>query len=240
MQDISNTVIVWPDEEERANIQRGFLAKVKGRGIPNVIGYVDGSHIEIKKPNESPDSYYNRKKYHSVVLQAICDHQMKLLDVFIGFPGSTHDARVMRSSFFFTDAPTKCAGGYILGDAAYPLLPWLLTPYKNVGREFPAWKKYNHVRSQQRIAIEHAFGALKQRFQRIYYIDADSIEHVCLVILGSCVLHNVCTAENELDDFCPARTSSTEESLEEEEPSTSQAAARRFAEEIRRQIALTL
>nr|CAI5844141.1 unnamed protein product [Callosobruchus analis] len=34
-----------------------------------VIGVVDGSHIRIDKPNNDPESYFNRKKFHSIQVQ---------------------------------------------------------------------------------------------------------------------------------------------------------------------------
>lgn len=209
LQHISASVIVWPDTQRQEVIKAGFRTKVKGRSIPDVVGCIDGSHIDIKEPRESQDSYYNRKKFHSVVLQGICDHELKFLDVFIGHPGASHDARILADSFFY--AATKCAGGYLLGDAAYPLAPWLMAPYKDLGRDFSAWKsKYNLVHSQQRIVIVHAFGVLKQRFQRLYYIDSDSITQACLLILGACVLHNLCTSEDDFEDVCNVALDSDE------------------------------
>ena len=38
---------------------------------------VDGSHIPIKAPMENPNAYYNRKKFHSVVLLATCDANLQ-------------------------------------------------------------------------------------------------------------------------------------------------------------------
>ena len=61
----------------------------------------------------------------------------------IGWPGSVHDARVLSNSKIFekgnnnTFFPQKveeeiCGqkmNPVIIGDAAYPLLPWLMEPY---------------------------------------------------------------------------------------------------------------
>ncbi|KAI8493920.1 hypothetical protein Bbelb_282670 [Branchiostoma belcheri] len=38
---------------------------------------VDGSHIEVKAPSEGHTDYFNRKGYHSVVLQAVVDHRSR-------------------------------------------------------------------------------------------------------------------------------------------------------------------
>lgn len=191
-------MISLPDGAERTRIKAGFLAKSQGKGPRNTVGCIDGCHVEILRPSESAHSYYNRKKFPSIVLQGVCNHENKFLDVFIGFPGSAHDARVMRESPFFTSAPTAVDGGYILGDSAYPLLPWLMTPYKDNSSNFPSWKKeFNRRHSQQRVAIENAFGLLKQRFRRLYLVDAKTVAQSCFIVMAACVLHNFCNEERD-------------------------------------------
>lgn len=43
------------------------------------MGAIDASHFEILKPSENQESYINRKGYHSILLQGICDHKKNLL-----------------------------------------------------------------------------------------------------------------------------------------------------------------
>ncbi|KAH8009945.1 hypothetical protein HPB51_023001 [Rhipicephalus microplus] len=189
---ISEEVISWPDSREQERIKTGFLLRSEGKGPRNTIGCVDGCHIEIKKPEESPHSYSNRKKFPSVVLQEICNDRNKFIDVLIGFLGSAHDARVLREGPFFEVAQTKCADSYLLGDSAYPLLSWLLISYRDNEQTFPAWKKrINKCHSQQRPAIENSFGHLKQRFRRLYFVDAATIKQYGLIVMAACVLHNI-------------------------------------------------
>lgn len=196
--DISAEVITWPDTAEMARSKASFLAKSGGKGPRNTVGCIDGSHVEILKPEESSASYINRKKWPSIILQGICNERNRLLDVFIGFAGSAHDARVLKESPFFSKAVQKCGDDYILGDSAYLHLPWLLTPYKDNGTSFPVWKKkFNNYHSQQRVAIENTFGLVKQRFRRLYLADAKSILQCCKIVLGACVLHNFCNAERD-------------------------------------------
>jgi hypothetical protein len=52
-------------------------------------------------------SYVNRKGYHSVILQAICSHDMRFTNCFVGWPGSCHDSRVLNSQFWI-DGPMAC------------------------------------------------------------------------------------------------------------------------------------
>ena len=73
-------------------------------------GAIDGSHIWIDKPAEDPDSYINRKQYFSINIQGTVNHQIKFLDVFIGYPGSVHDARVFKNSPLRNDLRELCGG----------------------------------------------------------------------------------------------------------------------------------
>lgn len=59
---ISASVIKWPSDLEKNEIERHFREK----GFPGVIGAIDGTHIKINKPEADPDSYLNRKHFHSI------------------------------------------------------------------------------------------------------------------------------------------------------------------------------
>jgi hypothetical protein len=50
------------------------------RGIPYVIGTVDGSHISIIAPPIDPTSCYCRKGFYSALLQGIVDSQCRFWD----------------------------------------------------------------------------------------------------------------------------------------------------------------
>jgi hypothetical protein len=55
---------------------------------------------------------------------------------YVGWPGSTHDARVLRNSQIYEDAEQGLAilgNKFIIGDGAYPLRRWLITPYRYNG-----------------------------------------------------------------------------------------------------------
>ena len=62
--------------------------------FPQCVGAIDGSHIPIIVPKENPVDYFNKKRYHLVILQALVDHEYMFLDVYVGWPGSVHDVQV--------------------------------------------------------------------------------------------------------------------------------------------------
>lgn len=79
---------------------------------------------------------------YSVVLQAIVDCNYEFIDINVGCTGKVHDARVFRNSphFLFGErgllpGESKNINGVqihvpFIGDATYPLLNWMMTPYK--------------------------------------------------------------------------------------------------------------
>lgn len=68
------------------------------------------------------------------------DSRKCFLDLFLGMPGSTNDARVLWRSTHYQLATTgalfDASQGregfppYLLGDSGYPLLPWLIVPHR--------------------------------------------------------------------------------------------------------------
>ena len=66
--------------------------------FPNVIGAVDGKHIRIVKPHDSGSSFFNYKKYFSIVLMAWVDAEYKFVCVDISSYGSSSDSSIFKQS----------------------------------------------------------------------------------------------------------------------------------------------
>ncbi|KAF2891813.1 hypothetical protein ILUMI_14360 [Ignelater luminosus] len=82
-------IIAWPSQAKAKTI----IGKFKRRcGMPGIIDAVDGTHIRINAPKEHHCSYINRKNYHSILLQGVCDSDLLFIDIYTGQPGSVHDA----------------------------------------------------------------------------------------------------------------------------------------------------
>ncbi|KAJ8953818.1 hypothetical protein NQ318_006666 [Aromia moschata] len=75
-------------------------------------------------------------------MQVVCDHIRKIRDVFIGYPGSVHDARVFRNSPLCANLAEMCGQYVLLGDSAYPLKA-LLVPFKDRGQLTERQINYN-------------------------------------------------------------------------------------------------
>ena len=74
---ICNTLnnINYPtDKNELRSIQHGFFLLAR---FPRVIGAIDGTLIQIKKPQHDELAYVCRKGYHAINVQAICDVNLR-------------------------------------------------------------------------------------------------------------------------------------------------------------------
>lgn len=142
-------------------------------------------------------TYVNRHDMPSITLQTICDHRKLFMDAFTGIPSKIHDARVFKLSFISKKLPNICQRRWhILGDAAYPLKTWLMTPFRDYGNLTAAEKKFNKKFSQTRVKIENSFALLKNRFRQLKRTDFASVGRTAKFIISCCVLHNQCILNN--------------------------------------------
>ena len=183
-------------------------------GFPQCFGTIDGSHIPILTPKEDPLDYYNRKGHHSIVLQALVDHECKFMNIFVGWPGSCHDARILANSTVFAkgkagdlvpDRKQRIAGVdvpiVILGDPAYPLLPWLMKPYTATGALTREQRRFNYQLSRTLVVVECAFDRLKGHWRSLMKRNGTDVSFMPTLVSACCILHNLCEVHgNDFDD----------------------------------------
>lgn len=158
-------------------------------GFPNVIGAIDGTHIGIQAPSTHEPLFVNRKGYHSINVQAICDAKLRVLNCVARWPGSTHDSRILLNSQIHDAFERGELQGVLLGDSGYPLKPWLLTPFLNPVTA--AQTLYNTAHAKTRNVIERCFGVLKRRFHCLHGELKMKPERVSNIICACVVLHNL-------------------------------------------------
>uniref|UniRef100_A0A8C3HUY7 Putative nuclease HARBI1 n=1 Tax=Chrysemys picta bellii TaxID=8478 RepID=A0A8C3HUY7_CHRPI len=151
-------------------------------GFPNCGGAIDGTHIPILAPLHIGSEYVNRKGYFSMVLQALVDHHGHFIDINTGWPGKVHDGNV--------EMPIV-----ILGDPAYPLMPWLMKPY--TGSLDSSKERFNYRLSRCRMTVECAFGRLKGHWRSLYGKLNLAENSIPAVISACCTLHNICEGKSE-------------------------------------------
>lgn len=179
-----------------------------------MIGCIDGCYIPIRKPaNKIRTTYVNRHDMLSITLQGICDSNRRFIDVCVGSPSRIHDSRIFSLSPISDQLQEICHGRYhLLGDAAYPLRDYLITPFKDYGNMTAKQKKFNLAHSQTRVRIENTFGIMKQRFRQLTRLDFFLVERMSKFVLACCTLHNLCI---ELDDEWQEREDDEEDDDDE-------------------------
>ncbi|XP_029949288.1 protein ALP1-like [Salarias fasciatus] len=141
------------------------------------------------------------KLFPSIILQGICDAKGRFIDVYVGNPGSVHDALVLRRSPIYQQALYPPAGYFLLGDGGYPCLQHpvaVMTPYRQpVASQVEA--RYNRHHAKGRNIIQRAFGILKTRWRSIF-LRALEIRPIFApkVVAACCILHNICVAAGDI------------------------------------------
>ncbi|XP_030757741.1 putative nuclease HARBI1 isoform X2 [Sitophilus oryzae] len=196
--------VEFPNNFEKLNRIREQFFRI--HRFPGVIGCVDCTHVAIVPPNiEDPEYpehiYVNRKHYHSINVQLICDANLKILHVNAKYPGSTNDAYIWSRSNVLPFLRDLHAAGhtdyFLLGDSGYPLRTWLLIPFQNVEPN-TIESSYNERHKHTRVKIECCNGVLKARFRCLlkHRVLHYKPRKACEIINACVVLHNICIEYN--------------------------------------------
>jgi len=137
----------------------------------------------------SPHCYICR----CLLLQVMCDADLRITNCVAKWPGSVHDARILRESPLFAafESNRKPLSGFILGDSGYMLRNWLLTPVLHVRSRKD--ETYNTAHCGTRCTIERCIGVLKRRWHCLHTELRIAPHKACEVICACVVLHNRAT-----------------------------------------------
>ncbi|XP_059219925.1 putative nuclease HARBI1 [Stomoxys calcitrans] len=182
-------------EREKMEIKEHFYGQTR---FPGVIGCIDGTHIKILAPTLSERwKYYNRKGFYSLNVMVVCDHKLRIRYISPSHPGSAHDSLVWNVSDLKAYLAERYNNGerntWLLGDAGYPLEPYLITPFR-AAEEGSAESRFNTVHSKARNIVERTIGVAKNRFRcllgarQLHY----SPEMAAKITAVCAALHNIC------------------------------------------------
>uniref|UniRef100_UPI00398E4D7F putative nuclease HARBI1 n=1 Tax=Pristiophorus japonicus TaxID=55135 RepID=UPI00398E4D7F len=135
----------------------------QANGLPPVQGAIDCTHVALRAPPHNGEIFQNRKGFHFLNVQLLCDHRQMILAVNARYPGSCHDAFILRETTVpQLFKPPHEGRSWLLGDKGYGVAPWLMTPLCNPTT--PAEQCYNTSHTTTRAIIEQTIRVLKQRF----------------------------------------------------------------------------
>ncbi|GBG75302.1 hypothetical protein CBR_g19934 [Chara braunii] len=181
------------------------LRAFSGKGFPNCFGAIDCTHIYVDKPANAPSkNYFDWKQQFSVVAQVVVDHDMRIIDVFVGYPGCVHDQRVLRNSSLirraesgeiFNADPIVLPGGvrttgHLLGDNGYAPRTWIVVPYG--GSEQAGDVALFDTRQKiTRGVMERAFGRLKGMWRLFLRHHKTNMNNLLQQFVVVCIIHNL-------------------------------------------------
>ncbi|XP_006001092.1 uncharacterized protein LOC102354795 [Latimeria chalumnae] len=212
-----------PTGEQLQEVMNGFEECF---GLPQTAGALCSTHIPILPPRENPNDYYNEKGWHSVIMQAVVDHQYCFWDLNIGWPGKADCTYVLLNSELYGRAmkgtlfpsTVRNIGGvdvpiHLLGDLAYPMLPWLLKPFQENGQLTPEQEDFNCRFTSARTVVENAVGRLKGRWRCLLKRNNIDLSFLPTVINACCALHNICELHGDPFDASWNEAEPSEEDL---------------------------
>ncbi|KAJ3655893.1 hypothetical protein Zmor_015001 [Zophobas morio] len=184
-------------EAEKSVVRQGFYNIAR---FPRCVGALDCTDIKILSPGgRDAEVYRNRKSFFSYNVQAICDANLKILDIVTRWPGSAHDSYIFANSRIkhrFENG--EFGDGVLLGDKGYAVTNYLITPLRTLVT--PAENLFNQTHIWTRNPIERCFGVLKRRFPVLALGIRLKSTKIQALIVACAVLHNVAC---ELNDEAP-------------------------------------
>ncbi|KAM8751452.1 uncharacterized protein AB9X84_013010 [Acanthopagrus schlegelii] len=194
------------------------MSAFKDRCYPQCAGAIGRTHIPIATPRDNPEHYLNRRGWHSVILQAVVDHDVRFTDVYAGWPGSISSASVLCSSDLYLKAEDRpdgylfpreksvlCDGVevpvHLIGDTSFPLKPWLMKGYSSEHQLTAEQRRFTCTLSSARAVVDTAFTRLKGRWRCLLKKSDIDVSMMPRVVAACCILHNIC--ENRGDSFLP-------------------------------------
>ena len=176
--------------------------------INGCIGALDGWVVKIIKPSRkdgifNAQSFYSRKGYFAVNVQAIVDKKKRVLFRSIMSRGAEHDSTAFKNSSLYNwliqNWQTLARKGfYFIGDSAYSLKSFLLSPYDNAVHGTPE-DDYNFFHSSSRISVECCFGEINLRWGILWRELNYSLDVNCRIIDACMRMHNL-IVEHRTDD----------------------------------------
>ncbi|EFP88297.2 uncharacterized protein PGTG_14381 [Puccinia graminis f. sp. tritici CRL 75-36-700-3] len=158
---LKTTLLEWPTAAARQETKAHY-GEV---GFKGCVGLIDGSLVVLSTcPEKDGQDYYSRKGFYCIATLLVCDQHKNITYVFTGWPGCSHDMRLM-TNCALSKSPNQyfSDGEYLLADSAF--VPTLTT--------VPAYKRkrnkqltdeqtdFNRHLSGVRVAIENCIGLLK-------------------------------------------------------------------------------
>ena len=169
------------DESALFDIAKYFALGRNGGILAGIMGALDGWLVRIRCPSyygdgvRNSEKYFSRKGFYCLNVQVIVDRLKRVLWYSVRAKGSEHDSAAFKATNLYsqlemlweTNRSIRNNGYgitfYLVGDSAYALRPFLVTPYDSA-LPGSAEDAFNYYQSASRIYVECAFGEITLRW----------------------------------------------------------------------------
>ncbi|XP_026871531.2 uncharacterized protein LOC113580895 [Electrophorus electricus] len=175
----------------------GWDERLEEKGLPRVLGVLGHTRIPIRLPiskqdseSDVPDVKRLKKEPHPdswLNLELVCSSEGRFIHCRITRGSEKDRGRGLSEKLRLHPElmpPRTC----LLAGAGYPLTAHILTPFLP-GRS-PQENLYNRSVEAHLARFDQAVADLKERFQKLRYLDMGNFERARAAVLTSCILHN--------------------------------------------------
>lgn len=183
--------------ETEGELQARKLSFYQVARFPKVLGALDCTHVRIQSPGgNDPEIYRNRKGYFSMNVQVMADMNLCINDIVARWPGSSHDSNIFMNSRLRARLERgDFKDSVVLGDSAYALRSYLLTPLDNPSNRTENLYNESHIRTRN--VVERCFGVWKRRFPVLSLGLRTKVQTTMAIIVACAVLHNIAQKQGE-------------------------------------------
>jgi hypothetical protein len=163
-------------------------------GIPYIVGTIDGSHILVLVPMIGGGRLLLSEIIPFSNFTRIVDVNCKFWDFEFGWANSLHNCFVFQVTKVGKAFMERKYMPYkLIGDAAYPVRPWMYCPFKEQKDGLSRCRaNWNFIQFSTRMCVERAFGILKGRWRIIMKRCDIPLRMVPDIVCTCIVLYNLC------------------------------------------------
>nr|XP_055049993.1 uncharacterized protein LOC129436110 [Misgurnus anguillicaudatus] len=200
---LQDQLIKWPTGQEEVHLLPfsswlGHNEGLEERGLPKVLGVLGDTSIPIRLPTGKPECESDPSEAKRLKNDLDPDSWLNLELVINGegrfiychiSKGSEKDRGRALLEILQQNPEMVPPGTCLIADVGYPLTGQILTPF-SAGRS-PQENLYNKSVGIHLGRFEQALADLKQRFQKLRYLDMGNYDRAKVVVLTACILNNV-------------------------------------------------
>lgn len=197
-------LLCWHTEAEREAMK---IRCGVSKGFHQCVGIIDGTLMFLeKRPTLNGEAYHCRKGGYAINLLVVCDDESKILYLYGGWPGSTHDNRAWRNCRLNTKREEYFGErDYLLGDSAFSKSSIMVQSFKQDAHSGYLDEKkefFNTKLGSLRIKSEHCIGMLKGRFRCVRRINStvkcqEDLGKILRLVESVAIVHNFLLKEGE-------------------------------------------